>query len=107
MKLSVSIILLHKVSRKQNHFCYNNKNIIKVNFGRNAVSGDVTVKGTNSCGDGAPISFPVTVNPLPSATGKINGPDGVCLGQSNVTYTVPGLINTNTVIWTLPAGFSG
>jgi len=42
-----------------------NTNMITVNFPAGAVSGDVTVYGTNVCGNGTPYSLPVTVNPLP------------------------------------------
>ena len=43
-----------------------NTNGIFVDFGLNAVSGNVTVVGTNSCGAGiVSPSFAVTVNPLP------------------------------------------
>lgn len=41
-------------------------NSILVDFGSNAVSGNISVVGNNLCGDGAPSpNFPVTVNPAP------------------------------------------
>jgi len=40
---------------------------ITVDFGLTAVSGDVTVYGSNSCGDGGSSSLAVTVNPIPPA----------------------------------------
>jgi N-acetylneuraminic acid mutarotase len=41
-------------------------NSITVNFTASAVSGDITVQGTNSCGDGTiSPNFAVTVNPIP------------------------------------------
>jgi hypothetical protein len=41
---------------------------ITVNFGTNAVSGIITVAGSNSCGNGPPSSgINVTVNPIPAA----------------------------------------
>lgn len=43
-----------------------NTNSITVDFSAAAVSGDITVTGTNSCGNGVVSpSFPVTVNPIP------------------------------------------
>jgi hypothetical protein len=45
-----------------------NTNSITVNFSMNAVSGNVTVYGSNSCGNGTVSpSFTVTVNPIPAA----------------------------------------
>jgi hypothetical protein len=44
-----------------------NSDSITVDFGNTAVSGDITVYGTNSCGSGTVSpDFPVTVNPLPT-----------------------------------------
>ena len=63
----------------------NNTNSILVNFGTTAVSGNITVLGTNSCGNGTVSpNFAVTVNPIPStptitANGEIltsNAPTG-------------------------------
>ncbi|MEI6899954.1 MAG: T9SS type A sorting domain-containing protein, partial [Bacteroidota bacterium] len=43
-------------------------NTITVNFGMNAVSGTITVYGTNLCGSGLPApGFQVTVSPIPMA----------------------------------------
>ncbi|HQP04967.1 MAG TPA: T9SS type A sorting domain-containing protein, partial [Bacteroidales bacterium] len=42
-----------------------NTNSISVNFGLNAVSGNISVTGHNNCGDGQTISLPITINPLP------------------------------------------
>lgn len=45
-----------------------NTNAITVDFGPAAVSGVITVTGTNACGNGTVSpDFPVTVNPVPSA----------------------------------------
>jgi hypothetical protein len=44
----------------------NNTNTITVDFAANAVSGNITVLGTNSCGNGTiSPNFAVTVNPIP------------------------------------------
>jgi len=37
-----------------------------VNYGTSAVSGNITVKGSNSCGDGAISTLPVVVNQTPA-----------------------------------------
>ncbi|NVN95488.1 MAG: hypothetical protein HXX18_09425, partial [Bacteroidetes bacterium] len=43
-------------------------NSITVNFSTTAVSGSITVKGNNSCGDGISSSLAITVNSLPAVT---------------------------------------
>jgi hypothetical protein len=63
-------------------------NSITVNYGLTAVSGNVTVKGTNSCGDGAASTLSIAVNSsLPvSVTIAANPGDTICVG-TNVTFT--------------------
>jgi len=80
---------------------------ITVNFGSSAVSGTITVKGHNACGDGVAASKSITVNPLPVAAGTITGNATVCQGQSPVTYTVPAITNATSYVWTLPSGATG
>ena len=82
-------------------------NSITVNFGSSAVSGTITVKGHNTCGDGPAASKTVTVNPLPVAAGTITGSAAVCQGQTSVTYTVPAITNATSYVWTLPTGATG
>jgi hypothetical protein len=77
---------------------------ITVNFGAAAVSGNITVAGTNNCGNGPASSFPVTVNPLPAAAGTITGPASVCAGATGVNYTVPAIASATSYVWTVPAG---
>jgi len=71
-----------------------NTNSITVNFGTSALSGAVTVKGTNSCGNGTASSLAVTVNPLPAAP-IITLTDNVLHSDApgdNQWYTMSGLI---------------
>lgn len=82
-------------------------NSINVNYGTSAVSGNVTVKGSNTCGFGQISNFAVTVNPLPSNAGTITGSTSVCQGQNTVNYSVPEITNADSYIWTLPSGASG
>ncbi len=82
-------------------------NSIQVSFGSSAVSGNITVKGINSCGLGLESIKAVTVGGTPLAAGIINGTNTVCQGQSNVTYTVPVILNATSYTWTLPSGASG
>ena len=44
-------------------------NSITINYSTTALSGNITVKGHNSCGDGVASTIAVTVNPLPFAAG--------------------------------------
>jgi stress response protein SCP2 len=82
-------------------------NSIDVEYGLSAVSGDITVKGNNSCGDGAASTLTITVNPLPANAGIISGTTTVCQGQNSVNYTVPPVTDATSCIWTLPAGATG
>ncbi|MEI7663123.1 MAG: T9SS type A sorting domain-containing protein [Bacteroidota bacterium] len=80
---------------------------ITVNFGATAVSGDVKVAGTNSCGNGTVSpAFPVTVNPLPAAPGPITGPSFVCAYSTGVAYSVAPINGAASYSWTMPAGAS-
>lgn len=79
-------------------------NSITVSYGTSAVSGNIIVKGTNSCGDGATSSFAVTVNnkpmtPIISLNGNVlysdapsgnqwYGQNGFINGATNQDYTV-------------------
>ncbi len=82
-------------------------NIINVTFGSSSVSGNLTVKGVNSCSESSPNSKLITVNPLPSAAGTISGLATVCQGQNSATYTLPTIANATSVIWSLPSGATG
>ena len=82
-------------------------NSITVSYGINAISGNVTVRGHNACGDGTASALAVTVNPLPQTAGTITGLTSVCRGQSLVTYTVPIITNATSYVWTLPSGSTG
>jgi hypothetical protein len=79
-------------------------NIITVNYGANAVSGTITVTGTNQCGNGPSSSIAITVNPLPAAAGTIAGPASVCAGSTGNVYTVPAIANATGYTWTIPSG---
>ena len=83
-------------------------NSISVNYGATAVSGNITVKGHNACGDGVVSTLAITVNPLPGNAGTITGTAAVCQGGQNaVSYTLPSIANATSYIWTLPTGAIG
>ncbi len=71
-----------------------------------ASSGTVTVSATNSCGTSTLQTLTVTVNPVPSQPGTINGNNTVCPSSSN-TYSVAAVTGATSYTWTLPGGWSG
>jgi trimeric autotransporter adhesin len=78
----------------------NNTNIITVTFTGSAVSGNISVYATNSCGIGNSSSLPVTVHQLPVAT--IAGSAEGCQGSfGNIYTTEPGMTD---YIWTVTGG---
>jgi hypothetical protein len=77
----------------------NGTNSITVDFASNAVSGSISVYANNSCGNGAPYSVPLTVNPLPAPT--IAGSATACQGSVSVYTTQLGMTNYN---WTVSPG---
>ncbi len=81
-----------------------NTNTITVNFGSTAVSGNISVYGTNGCGNGSSSTLFVTVSSLPAAAGTVSGSTSVCQGQTGVVYTVSPIANAVNYEWTLPAG---
>ncbi|NTW31022.1 MAG: hypothetical protein HGB12_00030 [Bacteroidetes bacterium] len=75
-------------------------NPVTINFSASATSGNLTVKGTNSCGDGTISSnYPITVNPLPVAAATITGTNTVCQGLNNVSYSVPSITDATSYTW--------
>ena len=66
-----------------------NTNSITVNFSAGASSGNITVFGTNDCGNGGASSLYITVNSIPAAAGAITGTSPVCQGQTNVLILFP------------------
>ena len=82
-------------------------NSITVNYGASAISGNITVKGNNTCGVGTTSTVQITINVLPQNAGSITGTTTVCQGQSSVTYTVPIIPYANSYVWSLPSGATG
>ncbi len=82
-------------------------NSITIDYGTSAISGNITVKGHNTCGDGVASSIPITVNPLPVNAGSISGFTTVCQGQNSVSYTVAPILNATSYVWSLPSGATG
>ncbi|MDD5508893.1 MAG: HYR domain-containing protein [Bacteroidales bacterium] len=73
---------------------------VTITFSPEATSGNLSVYGTNSCGNGtASPNFPVTVNPLPGPAGTITGPSAVCQGQDDVTYSIAAIPYATSYVW--------
>ncbi|HRY33357.1 MAG TPA: T9SS type A sorting domain-containing protein [Bacteroidales bacterium] len=79
---------------------------ISVTFTTSAVSGSISVKGINSCGQGTPSNLALTVNPLPTSGGLISGPTTVCQGATGVIYSITAIPEATSYVWTLPTGFT-
>ncbi|MGB2173381.1 MAG: PKD-like domain-containing protein [Flavobacteriaceae bacterium] len=77
-------------------------NSISVDYGANAVSGNVSVNGVNGCGSGPNSTLPITIDELPT-TGIVSGEQTVCAGSTYV-YTTTTISNALSYLWTLPDG---
>ncbi len=82
-------------------------NSIYLIYSNSATSGILTVKGTNSCGEGPASTLSIFVNPIPAVAGKISGAITVSPGQTSEVYTVPAITNATSYIWSLPTGATG
>jgi len=75
-------------------------NAVTISFSLTASSGNLTVYGTNDCGNGnVSPNFAITVNPLPGGAGTITGTSSVCQGQDAVSYSVEPVTNATTYEW--------
>jgi hypothetical protein len=83
-----------------------NTNSITVDFSGSAVSGDVTVQGTNAGCSAGSVSAPYTVviNPGVGNAGTIAGSSSVCEGQTGIVYSVAAIANATGYVWSLPTG---
>lgn len=77
-------------------------NSIDVNFGKNAVTGTISVNGSNGCGTGISSTKLVTVNQRPTAA-AVTGQQIVCAGTV-YSYTASSIANADRYEWTLPDG---
>lgn len=81
-------------------------NTITINFGSNALTGVISVKGRNVCGDGPTATIPISVNPIPT-TPKITLTDKLLrsdASQGNQWYNRNVLISgANNQDYTLTA----
>ncbi|MDO9341080.1 MAG: PKD domain-containing protein [Bacteroidales bacterium] len=81
-----------------------NTSSITVSFPVGTISGNISVYGTNTCGNGVTSSNPIIVDKLPISPGVIIGNATPCQNQTGVTYTVPAIGNATSYNWSVPAG---
>jgi len=82
-----------------------NSNSIVVDFSAGAVSGPISVFGTNTCGSGtASNSLLIEIVPLPGTISTITGLTDVCAPANGISYSVTAVTNAYGYIWSLPAG---
>jgi gliding motility-associated-like protein len=79
---------------------HGNSSSILIDFPENSTDGNLTVMGTNVCGNG-PVSeaYPVVIQKLPPAAGIISGENTVCSGQQHVPYSVPAIPQATRYGW--------
>jgi hypothetical protein len=80
-------------------------NSISVNYALSATSGNITVYGNSTCGNGTiSPAFPVTVNLKPAAAGTIVGPNALCQGTEGIEYSISPVTGATGYVWVVPAG---
>jgi sugar lactone lactonase YvrE len=79
-------------------------NSIDVDFGLSAVSGNITVKGINACGEGTLSTSAISLVPLSSQPEPISGTKVVCQNQKDIVYSVAPIPNAIGYRWNVPIG---
>lgn len=83
---------------------------VEVTVGSERVEGGVgkiTVTASNTCGTGPPRVLEVVMQmEAPAQPGPITGPDAICRGAGNLTYSIDPVPNATLYLWTLPKGWS-
>lgn len=82
-----------------------NTNSITVSYSLTAVSGNITVTGTNPCGNGTTsANYAVAVNSPVAAAGAITGTIEVCKPTTGVVYSIAAVANATSYSWSVPTG---
>jgi gliding motility-associated-like protein len=76
-----------------------NADSVFIDFGSEAVSGNLSLTITDNIMNTHYISIPVIVNPLPLNAGAISGDNKVCQNQNYIPYNVPIIENAESYIW--------
>ncbi|MEL6924659.1 MAG: hypothetical protein AAFO94_11495, partial [Bacteroidota bacterium] len=80
-------------------------NIISVDFGTAAISGDICVTAENDCGVSTPRCIAIEVESRP-AQPQLTGNNTICRGAASETFSIAVIANADEYIWTAPTGVS-
>ena len=79
-------------------------NTITISFAANATTGNLTVQGVNTCGNGtASAPYLITVNQLPVPAGVITGPETFTPGTTGISYSIASIPGSTGYQW----GYTG
>lgn len=76
-----------------------NEDTATLDIGKNAVSGVLTIKGSNICGTGNPISININILNTPGIASDISGSNKLCQGTLNESFFVNEIPNAESYIW--------
>jgi gliding motility-associated-like protein len=79
-------------------------NNITASYGPGSSTGNVTVFGSNSCGNGVVSTLPRTVNNIPVIPGSILGNPNVCQSTSGIVYSIAPVPGATGYSWSVPSG---
>jgi gliding motility-associated-like protein len=75
-------------------------NEVSIDFSPNATSGQLTVSGNNSCGNGAASpDFPISLISPPTDADTIAGLHEVCQNTADIGYSTPEINNAASYVW--------
>ena len=77
---------------------------ITVLYGTGSATGNVTVYGSNSCGNGPESTMTRQVNNVPVIPGSFLGLPAVCQGTLGVVYSIAPVPGATDYTWTVPVG---
>ncbi len=78
---------------------------VNITFPLGFISGNVSVFGSNGCGNGPARN--VLVRSVPAQPAFISGPTSVACGAPVITYSTTGSPGATSYIWILPSGVTG
>jgi N-acetylneuraminic acid mutarotase len=82
-----------------------NSNFVTVSWNSSGAQWvSVNYSNSNGCSALNATVLNVTVNPLPDPAGNISGPTQICIGGSDVVYSVAPINNATGYHWVLPSG---
>ncbi len=80
-------------------------NSISVNYACGALSGNLSVIASNTCGSGGANSMSITISTsTPATPGAISGTNNLPAGVSVMNYSISAVSGANSYTWTVPAG---